>query len=111
MDKIDLHVTAIYKYTGETTRIRALGNGALAEGFMDAYHNLDLTVLKTFMHKRLSVNAGVRNLFDVTNITATGSTSGVHSGGGGNMPVAWGRTFFVKLSFSILRNEEDNKSK
>jgi outer membrane receptor for ferrienterochelin and colicins len=111
MDKIDLHITAIYKYTGKTTRIRLLEDGQLAEGYMDAYHNMDLTVLKTFMQKRLSVNAGIRNLFDVTNITSFGSTGGVHSEGGGSVPVAWGRTYFVKLSFSILKDEAVNKNK
>lgn len=109
VDKIDLHCTAIYKYTGRTTKIYLNADGQLVEGFMDSYHNLDLTLLKTFMQKRLEVNAGVRNLFDVTNITSAGSSGGVHSGGGGNVPVAWGRTFFVKLSISILKNESDNK--
>lgn len=111
MDKADLHITVLYKYTGKTTRILALADGALAEGYMDAYHNMDLTVLKTFMQKKLTVNAGIRNLFDVTNINSSGSTGGVHSGASGNVPVAWGRTFFLKLSFSILKNDEDNKSK
>ncbi|MBK6963243.1 MAG: TonB-dependent receptor [Bacteroidales bacterium] len=111
MDKTDLHITVIYKYTGKTTRVQALGNGELAEGYMDAYHNMDLTVLKTFMQKRLSVNAGIRNLFDVTNVTSSGSTGGVHSGEGSNVPVAWGRTFFLKLSFSIFKNEENSQNK
>jgi outer membrane receptor for ferrienterochelin and colicins len=88
-----------------------LSDGNLAEGYMDSYHNLDLTVLKTFMNKRLAANAGVRNLFDVTNITSSAGSGGVHSGEGGNAPVAWGRTFFVKLSFNISKNETENKVK
>lgn len=111
MDEIDLHITAIYKYTGKTTRIIMRADGQLDEGSMDAYHNLDLTVLKTFMNKRLAANVGVRNLFDVTNITSTGGSGGVHSGAGGNVPVAWGRTFFVKLSFNISKNETETKVK
>lgn len=111
MDEIDLHITAIYKYTGKTTRIMLLSDGNLAEGYMDSYHNLDLTVLKTFMNKRLAANAGVRNFFDVTNITSSAGSGGVHSGEGGNAPIAWGRTFFVKLSFNISKNETENKAK
>lgn len=109
MDDIDLHITAIYKFTGRTTRIIMQSDGQIGEGFMDSYHNLDLTLLKTFMQKRLAVNAGVKNLFDVTNITSAGGSGGVHSGGGSNVPVAWGRTFFLKLSFNISKNEKGNK--
>jgi outer membrane receptor for ferrienterochelin and colicins len=109
MDEIDLHLTAIYKYTGKTTRIYMDENGLLSEGYMDSWHNMDLTVLKTFMQKRLSVNAGVRNLFDVTNIVSAGGSGGVHSGGGGNVPVAWGRTYFLKLSYTFLKDDPAEK--
>lgn len=109
IEKRDLHITAIYKYTGKTTRIYMDSAGELTEGFIDAYHNLDLTVLKSYFNKRLSVNAGVRNLFDVTNITSIGGSGGVHSSGGGNVPVAWGRTFFLKLSYSITKDEPESK--
>ena len=103
-DKIDLSLTGIYKYTGQTTRLKLISDGVFEEGFMDAYHNMDVTVLKTFLDNRLAVNAGVRNLFDVTNITSIGSSGVPHSGGGsGSAPVAWGRTYFLKLTFNISK--------
>lgn len=103
-DRIDLSLTGIYKYTGRTTRLVLDENQDVKEGFMDSYHNLDVNVLKSFLNKRLAVNAGVRNLFDVTNITSAISSGGVHSGGGsGNVPVAWGRTYFLKLTFNISK--------
>lgn len=102
-DKIDLSLTGIYKYTGRTTRLRLKSEGVFEEGFMDAYHNMDVSVLKSFLNKRLGVNAGVRNLFDVTNISSMGGSGGVHSSGGGSVPVAWGRTYFLKLTFNISK--------
>jgi outer membrane receptor for ferrienterochelin and colicins len=107
MEKIDLHITAIYKYTGKTKNIW-VQDGKLVESKMGEYQNLDLTILKTFMQKRLSVNMGIRNLFDVTNITSVGGSE-AHSEESGSSPVAWGRTYFVKLSFSIFQNESDKK--
>jgi outer membrane receptor for ferrienterochelin and colicins len=61
------------------------------------------------MQKRLSVNAGVRNLFDITNIVSAGGSGGVHSGGGGNVPVAWGRTYFLKLSYTFVKDDPAEK--
>ena len=104
-ERIDLSLTGIYKFTGSTTRLVLDDSGNVQEGFMDSYHNMDVNVLKSFLNKRLAVNAGVRNLFDVTNITSTIGSGGVpHSGGGsGNTPVAWGRTYFLKLTFNISK--------
>lgn len=110
-DKIDFSLTAAYKFTGRTTRLILDADGQIDEAYMDAYHNLDISMMKSFMDKRLSVNAGVRNLFDVTNITSTGGSGGVHSSGGGSAPVAWGRTFFLKLTFNISKNEPENNSR
>ena len=110
-DKIDLSLTGIYKYTGRTTRLMLGADGKFVEGFMDSYNNMDFTVLKSFMNKRLAVNAGVRNLFDVTNIVSAGNSGGVHSSGGSNVPVAWGRTYFLKLMFNISKNEPKNNNR
>lgn len=110
-DKIDFSLTASYKYTGRTTRLILDADGQISEGFMDSYHNLDVSVMKSILNKRLTANAGVRNLFDVTNIISTGGSGGVHSSAGGNAPVAWGRTFFLKLTFNISKNEPKNNSR
>ncbi|MDY0104361.1 MAG: TonB-dependent receptor [Lentimicrobium sp.] len=110
-DKIDLSFTASYKYTGRTTRLILDADENISESFMDSYHNLDVSVMKSFLNKRFTANAGVRNLFDVTNITSTGASAGVHSSGGGNAPVAWGRTFFIKLTFNISKNEQKNNNR
>lgn len=109
-DKTDLHLTAIYKYTGKTTRILMNDDGSLSEGYMDEWHNMDLTAMKSFFGKRLSVNTGIRNLFNVTNIIAAGGSDGAHSSAPTNIPVAWGRTFFVKLSYTFMKNDTTGKN-
>ena len=81
------------------------------QGYMDSYNNLDLTLLKSFFKRRLSVNLGVRNLFDVTNIPSVAGSGGVHSGGSSSAPVAWGRTYFVKLNYNFSKNEKADPQK
>ena len=111
-DEHKLSVSAFYKYTGKRARIFQDIDGNLVEGKVDDYHNLDLSVMKSFFKERLSFTLGGRNLFDVTNITTSGSTGdGVHSSAGSSIPVSWGRTFFVKINYSISKNENKTAGK
>lgn len=107
-DELNLSVSAFYKYTGKRKRIYQDDSGDLYEGCVEDYHNLDLSVMKSFFNNSLSITAGARNLFDVTNIQSIGNSgnSGVHSAGGASIPVSWGRTFFVKINYSISKNEK-----
>ena len=111
MEEIDFHITAIYKYTGKATQFYTGNDGVIYQGYMDSYNNLDLTLLKSFFKRRLSVNLGVRNLFDVTNISSVAGSGGVHSGGSSSAPVAWGRTYFVKLNYNFSKNEKADPQK
>jgi outer membrane receptor for ferrienterochelin and colicins len=81
--------------------------GEVTEGKVDAYNNLDISVYKSFMNDRITLTIGAKNLFDVTSInssTPSGNSGSVHSGG--DFPIAWGRTFFAKINFSIWRDEK-----
>ncbi|MCB9024237.1 MAG: TonB-dependent receptor [Lentimicrobiaceae bacterium] len=104
--KTGLSFSAFYKYTGKMPRFFVDEQGLISEGQVDDYHNLDMSILKSFYHDRLTVTLGAKNLFDITSITATGTDGGIHSGGGSSVPVAWGRTFFAKINFSIWRNDK-----
>lgn len=104
LEEMDLHLTASYKYTGRTTLLYITGDDELTQSIQEAYHNLDFTVLKSFSNKRLSVSSGLRNILDVKNITSTGGSAGIHSQGGSSVPVAWGRTVFVKITYGFQKN-------
>jgi outer membrane receptor for ferrienterochelin and colicins len=49
--------------------------------------------------KYLSINAGIRNLFDVDRINSTYPGGGTH-GSNGVRNIATGRSFFVGLNFN-----------
>ncbi len=99
-----LRLSAFYKYTGRSWLFTIDENNKVSTGQMADYHNLDLTVLRKFLANRLAVSAGVKNVFNNTNIDITGNVSaGVHTSGDGNSPVNYGRLYFLKLSYSILK--------
>jgi len=107
--KTNFSISAFYKYTGKMPRFFVDDEGVISEGQVDDYHNLDMSVVKSFYSDRISISLGAKNLFDVTNITSSGSDGGIHSGGGGSVPVAWGRTYFAKINFSIRRDDKKPK--
>ncbi len=99
-----LKISAFYKYTGKSWLFTIDENNNVSRGQMGDYHNLDLTLLRKFLANRLAVSAGIKNVFNNTNIDITGNAStGVHTSGDGNSPVNYGRLYFLKLSYSILK--------
>ena len=64
----------------------------------EGYHMADLTLNKKAF-RYLSINAGIRNLFDVDRINSTYVEGGTH-GSNGVRNLATGRSFFVGLSFN-----------
>ena len=50
------------------------------------------------MGKLFRVNAGVRNIFDVSRVRSSFTQGGIHTGGGLN--VGTGRSYFVGLVFN-----------
>jgi outer membrane receptor for ferrienterochelin and colicins len=66
---------------------------------------MDLSVSRQFWKNNITLQAGVKNLFNNTNINIKGDTGsgGIHAGGGTSSPVGWGRTFFVRLNISFKK--------
>jgi outer membrane receptor for ferrienterochelin and colicins len=67
---------------------------------------LDASVKTSFLDKKLDLTFGARNLLNMKNInsTAGGNVGGAHSGGSGNMLLAYGTSFFAKLTYNINFN-------
>ncbi len=99
-----LKISAFYKYTGRSWLFTIDENNDIHLGKMDDYHNLDLTLLKKFFSNKLAVSGGVKNVFKNTNIPISGNASaGIHTSGNGNSPVNYGRLYFLKLTYTILK--------
>ena len=99
-----LKISAFYKYTGRSWLFTIDENNNVNTGQMEDFHNLDLTLLRKFFANRLAVATGIKNVFNNTNVAITGNVSGgVHTSGDGNSPVNYGRLYFLKLSYTILK--------
>ncbi len=101
--KYNFFFTIYYKYFGRMPQFYLDENEDIKEGYIESYHNMDVSFGKYYMQDRLFVSFGAKNLFNNININSSGlvSSGGVHSGGDGSSPVGWGRSAFVRLTYNF----------
>ena len=93
------NVNLFYKFTGSRNEYRYdSNNGTYYLGGLASYNWADLTVSQP-AGKYLIVNAGVKNLFNITTVDNTTRSSG-HSGGGASL-MGCGRSYFVGLAINF----------
>lgn len=98
-----------YKYTGKTTEFVMDTENSTTEQTQfrlaerEAFSMMDASVRKGFFKDRFEVTLGARNLFDITSIrnTALASSSSGHGDVGANMPLFYGRSYFLKLNYKL----------
>jgi len=101
--KQNLTFSAFYKYTGDAPQVIPDADNSISVGWVEDFHTLDASVVKSFYANRVSLTLGGKNLFDVRTVPAVGSGGGAHSGSSGSVNVAWGRTWYAKVSFNLNR--------
>lgn len=92
----------IYKFTGSKPiheLVAQNGNNVVRMARQDAFHWADLTLTQP-LYKMVNLQAGVRNLFDVTSIANSQTSQGGHSSTGPT-PIGYGRSYFVNLIIEI----------
>ncbi|MBS1782905.1 MAG: TonB-dependent receptor [Bacteroidetes bacterium] len=99
--KVKLNFSMFYKYTGAQPFLRmAIDGSANYDGRQPAYQMMDASIERKFLNKKFSITAGVKNIFNVQSLSATGLTQGgVHSGNGtlNFLP----RSVFTTLRFTV----------
>jgi outer membrane receptor for ferrienterochelin and colicins len=101
--KYDMTFALYYKYTGKSPQFQ-FEEETITEAYVDPYNTMDFTFSKGFLDNLLRVSTGVKNIFNVVTVPATGGVSGggAHgSGGNGSESIGWGRTVFLKLSINF----------
>ncbi len=107
--KYRFELSLFYKYTDRYSRY--VGSMDMETGeiydvtlnYLDAYHNMDLTISIPVLKDAVRLTTGVKNIFDNKSITSSGG-GGVHTGGsGGSSLLNWGRTFFLKASYQFTK--------
>jgi outer membrane receptor for ferrienterochelin and colicins len=95
-----LAFSLFYKYTGVSRQLSAFADGsALYDISLPDYSIMDASVSRRFWKDHIDVTAGVKNIFDVQQLTPTGNVSNsAHSSGGSDfLP----RRMFVTVRLSL----------
>ncbi|MCB0456384.1 MAG: TonB-dependent receptor [Flavobacteriaceae bacterium] len=97
-----------FKYIGKEQQFvetsDAEGNQIYSRGTTDAYSWLDTTINKSFFDKNLTATLGCRNLLNVTSVNTTAFSGGGHNSPGIQIPLGYGRSYFLKLTYNINLN-------
>lgn len=103
--KIGLDVNLYYKFTGKLPYYEQAvidGREVIHLVSTDSYNWADVTINKS-IGKLFKLNAGIRNLFNVTTVNNTAQGGAAHSETGAR-PIGYGRSFFAGLIFSFNKN-------
>jgi len=95
---------AFYKFNGETSSYFINENDELSIGNTAGYHLLDVTANRRII-KNTDLTLGIKNLLDVRSVTNSATTtSGVHSGSQTDVNIGYGRSFFFKIAYNLIKN-------
>ena len=97
-------VSLFYKYSGKYPDYKYDTGGNIVIAIMDGYHNMDLSITKSFYYNSLKLSCGIKNIFDNTTISGNvASTGGSHGGDGSSSLVGWGRSFYFSVKYNITK--------
>lgn len=99
--KIATNISLFYKFTGKQPGYISADNKVkLVE--LSSFNTADLSLNKV-INKYLTLNGGVKNLFDVTRINNSGAITAPH-GAGTSAAIGYGRSFFFGLKLQWSKN-------
>ncbi len=103
--KSSTKLSIFYKYSGKYPTYFFNSAEEVTIGYINAFNNLDVNVMKKFWQSRFSVTAGVKNIFDNKEVGGQGIGGGTGHGGGGGASslVGWGRTYFLSLKINFVK--------
>ncbi len=93
-----------YKYNGEEYKY-VMETDMFGEyyfkGKQNSYSWLDFSVRQPLLDRKLIATFGVRNIFNVINLKTTANTATAHEPGATVMPIAYGRSCFLKVQYNL----------
>lgn len=92
-------LSMFYKNNGKVISYFVDENDELQQGFKNPFSQLDMTISQK-IKKKVSVQLGVKNLFDVVTVFSNSPTS-THSTSQSSTSISMGRTFFFRTSIKL----------
>jgi outer membrane receptor for ferrienterochelin and colicins len=100
--KLKTKLNLFYKYTGKkpqyVTGTNASNQSVLYIAETAGYSLADFTTYTT-LNKYVSVTAGVKNIFDISNVNNSAAASNSIHSGAGAVAISYGRSYFIGLNF------------
>jgi outer membrane receptor for ferrienterochelin and colicins len=97
-------LNAFIKYTGSKTVFNLnQESGEIQESRIDAYSLADVQLGRAFADKKIQINVGIKNVFDVQNVQNQIQSGGVHTGSSANLAIGTGRSYFIKGIFRLTQ--------
>ncbi len=101
--KANLSAAVFFKSTGSTPSFNVDENGEVYQTFLEPYTIMDASLTKSFFKKHISLIAGVKNIFDVSNLQ-TNAVGGFHSASSSEVPYGTGRFLFLGLKLKFFKD-------
>ena len=100
--KQNINLSINYKFNGKAPRY-ILESGTIGLFERDRYNMMELSAGKSCFENKFKIMAGVKNLFNVTDVKQTLDGQDYVSLRGSDI-IAYGRSFFLKLTYSLNKN-------
>jgi outer membrane receptor for ferrienterochelin and colicins len=105
IEKANLLVAFFYKHTGKIEQyVLDATTNEYRKGKTDAFDWLDLTLTWTAT-KSIQIAGGAKNILDITNVQTTASSSGAHTSAATNVGLAYGRSYFLRATYTLNKNK------
>lgn len=97
-----------YKYTGTQKRYTHQGNaqdptdpGQYVLGEIGDFNMMNFTVSQPFFKNHFEISAGIKNIFDVTNVRNTIQSGDGHNAAANQQNLFYGRSYFARLNYNF----------
>ena len=99
--KVNLRPALFINHIGERPDLQLNTDSELENTVFEGYTMADFTLQKGLFSNKLRITAGVKNIFDITQIASSSVNSGgVHSSGTSS-PLSYGRTYFGQIQWTF----------
>jgi len=90
-----------HKYNGSTFGYALDNTRNIITTSTQDYHMLDFSINQLMVDKKINFTIGVKNILNVQNIGATGTSTSFHSTGANTIPISVGRSIFTQLNINL----------
>ena len=96
-----ISMNAFYRFTGSEQKYFLDDNNNIDIFNTDSYNLLDCSFNTKFFNNKMTFNIGVKNIFDVKQITTINNSPGIHTNNNNISNISYGRSYFSGLKINL----------